>query len=132
MPIEIEQARSLLSEVDRQSVDILVSLGSYDWFSQVGDGIQFYSRNQDRELMPIGEALPTEDFLTAIDFYCDNREYEVGVAAAMQKPNGVVRVYSPSVGVDREKQVVATIDNYKVPQILEFAYLILRTSQKES
>lgn len=71
-----------------------------------------------------------EDFLKAVDYYYENREAVSVVNSAMMKPEGVVRVYSPFRDNEAERQVVLSIRNYMVPQILEFAYLILRQNQK--
>lgn len=127
-----ENARSLLSENDQRSVNILNSLQGCDWFKQDGEEVQLLYRNPEGKLVTLHEGVPVEEFLTAVDYYQENRDHVASVSLAMKEPNGVVPVYSPSVEGGSERKVVTTIKNYMVPQILEFAYLILRSSVKEN
>lgn len=73
-----------------------------------------------------------EDFLKAVDYYYENRDMEFAVNEAMRKPDGRVNVYSPHIADDVDRQVVVRIKNYIVPQVLEFAYLLLRSEQTKA
>lgn len=126
----LTKARDLLSPRDQKSVEILYSLQDSDWFRKVDDDVQLYNRVQG-ELKPSETKFPVDDFLNAVDYYYDNRDLEISVNEAMREPDGVVDIYSPHIKGGGKRQVVARVKNYFVPQILEFAYLIVRADQKK-
>ncbi len=112
-----------------RSVDILQSLQDCYRFEQDKDQVRLiYRMDQGRTAEKHFEV---EDFYKAVDYYYENREPESRVDAAMQRPDGFVDVYSPMKSPG-ETRVVARIRNYMVPQILEFAYLMLRQDQLNS
>lgn len=119
-----------LSEKDQLSVDILNSIQNANWFRQKGCNVVLYHYNDDRELEPNGPKYPIEDFLNAVDYYYNNRESEQGVNAKMNVLNGEVEIYGSNLNDRTQRKVVAKISNFKVPQILEFAYLLVRKTQK--
>ena len=126
----LTKARELLSPRDQKSVEILNSLQDSDWFRKVDDDVQLYYRVQGG-LKPSETKFPVDDFLNAVDYYYDNHDLEISVNEAMRKPDGVVKVYSPHVKGGGDRQVVARIKNYFVPQMLEFAYLLIRADQEK-
>ena len=121
------------SEEMGRAINILRSMQSCDRFEQDRKGIEkgriklLYARDGSSNRI---EYIGTEDFLRAVDYYYENRDAETVVNYAMQKPEGVVKVYAPFKKDEKERPVVLEIKNYMVPQILEFAYLILRQTQK--
>ena len=129
-----EQAYNLLSDEDQKSVDILKALQDSYWFALDEDDknvVKLYNRDQFEGVEPGKIKFPVDDFLNAVDYYFKNRGHEIAVNFAMQKPDGVVDIYSPHVEGVVERHVVASLKNYFVPQLLEFAYLIVRSSQKK-
>jgi hypothetical protein len=118
-----------LSEENQRSVDILRSTQNAPFFRKKGNDVVLYYRNDDAELVPSDTKYPVEDFLRAVDYYYENRSSEIGVNVAMTKENGVVNVYAPFEKGAKERPVVVSIKNYMVPQILEFAYLLVRSPQ---
>lgn len=125
-----ESARRLFSQEDQRSVSILNSLQNSDWFRKVEDDVQLYTRTPEG-LVPTEIKFPIGDFLSAVDYYYDNRVMEDTVNDAMKNPNGFVDVYSPFIKGGEERQVVARLKNYFVPQMLEFAYLVVRADQNK-
>lgn len=114
---------------NQRSIDILQSLQDCDWFSQDPTDtmqIRLYCRDSDGELAPT-KHFPVSDFFAAVDFYQDNRDARQLVDFAMQRPDGVVNVWT---GRDSERRIAVRIKNSLVPQILEFAYLLARTAQR--
>jgi hypothetical protein len=120
-----------LSEEDQRSVNILRDIQDTIRFDRRGNEVVFYySRNNYGELVP-STKYPVEDFLKAVDYYQENRDLELRVNMAMTKKDGVVDVYAPFEKGAKERPVVVSIKNYMVPQILEFAYLLVRSSHTQ-
>jgi len=117
-----------------RSVDILRSMQSCSRFGQDRRGIERGRIKLEYAVEgfddPRIEYVKTEAFLKAVDYYYEHRSAEITVNSEMQKPNGVVKVYAPYKKGEMDTPVVMEIKNYMVPQILEFAYLILRQTQK--
>lgn len=124
-----QERQPVLADENQCSIDILQSLQNCDWFSQdTVDKTQvcLYHRNDYGKLVPT-KRFPVSDFFTAVDFYQRNRDANFLANAAMQRPDGVVNVWT---GHGSERRIAIGIKNYLVPQILEFAYLLTRTAQK--
>jgi hypothetical protein len=128
----IQTALERMSTDDRFSIHVLGSVQNAEGFRLREGNVVLYKRNTDGELRPTSEFFTKEKFLKAVDYYYKNRALEVLVDLAMTKPDGEVDVYEPGVADRESREVVLRIKNYKVPQILELAYLILRTENKNS
>lgn len=116
-------------EQNIRSVLILQKIQSCNRFQQEGDRVLLlWNRTEGQE--PAEERFAIEDFLKAVDYYYANRNIELAVDSAMQKPDGYVDVYSPFIAGGVDRQVMVRIKNYMVPQILEFAYVLVRNDQK--
>lgn len=114
------------------SIDILQFVQNSDWYAQDKNDpaqVRTYYRNADGTLNPREEIISVTDFLSAVDYYLENRDADVLINAAMQKPDGVVRVWK---GPESNKQVAVTLTNITVPTMLEFAYQLVRSAQKDS
>ncbi len=113
-----------------KSIDILNSLQDCTRFEQDRKNLEqidlIYNRAQGDK--PVIKHYSVEDLFHAVDFYYEHRDMEFVVNDAMMRPDGVVKVYSPRIG-NEEERVVVSLKNYIVPQILEFAYMLLREKQ---
>lgn len=116
----------------QKSVEILQSLQDCYRFEQDrknrGRIRLVYNMGEGRT--PVSKYFGAEDFFKAVDYYYDNRDAEFIVNDAMTRPDGVVNVYAPFSEGQDERPVVLQIKNYLVPQILEFAYLLIRQNQR--
>lgn len=123
-------------EADMQkSVEILTSLNNCDCFEQDEEDegrISLSNYAPGTGNLTSRKYYSIEDFYRAVDYYYQNRMVEFCVNQQMCKPGGVVDVYSLYAGNGAPRRVVVSLTNYKVPQILEFAYLLLREDQKNS
>ena len=124
-----EQIDNLLSVENQRSVDVLNYLQSCAWFKMSGNEVVLYYRNQDGELAPSPGTTPVDDFLKAVDYYCENRESEI--AMTMKGPFEMVNIYSPYVKGDEKRQVVINLRKNFIPVFLEFAYQVMRSTQEK-
>ncbi|MBI2595771.1 hypothetical protein HYW46_03505 [Candidatus Daviesbacteria bacterium] len=118
-----------------RSIEILTSLQDCDSFQQDRqdrDRICLLYYTADGDSVAAREYYSKEDFYNAVDYYYENRNSELMVNLQMTKPDGVVEVYSPDKGARVPRHVVVRLKNYMVPQILEFAYLLLSQEQKKA
>lgn len=125
-----KEGNSIPEDENQRSIRILQYLQSYDWFSQDPEDrtrVRLYHRNNEGLLSPAQESFSVADVLTAVDFYQKNRDHDLFVSNAMQKPDGVVRVWT---GPSNKRRVAVSIRNSLVPQILEFAYLLARDTRR--
>jgi hypothetical protein len=111
----------------QRSIDVLKAISSAEWFAQNSEDetlIQIYVRGSEGALHPTSEHISVAEFLMAVDYYIANRDSETLVNFAMQTPNGEVKVWAKSESGQLEKAL--SVPNYKVSQILEFAYQLAR------
>lgn len=121
----------VLPEQDQKSVQILRSIQDCYTFRQNNGVVCLYNLNQERHYA-LKEKFSVEDFFKAVDYYYENRVSEGEVDLAMTKPNGIVDVFSPHIPNNpQDREVVVSIKNYMVPQILEFAYLLARNASEK-
>lgn len=126
-----EQKEKLIPvDENQRSIDILNSLQNYAWFSRDPKDetqVRLYDRIDSFYIKPAQEHFTVTDFLKAVDFYQKNRDADVLVKDAMRRPDGFVNVWT---GPKNDRKVAVRIKNYLVPQILEFAYQLVRNAQK--
>jgi hypothetical protein len=112
---------------NERSLDILSSLQNCAWFSldpKDETQVLLYHNNGEGYVTLSSKHFSIDDFLKAVDFYCANRQVESLVNNAMQRLDGAVKVYT-----GHEDEALRIV-NYRVPQILEFAYRISRRAQE--
>jgi hypothetical protein len=112
-----------------RSLQILEALNGSDWFNlhhKETSQVQLYHVNSEGRRVPT-QRISVEDFLMAVDYYQEHRDLEVMVALAMRSPEGVVRVYEKK---DGGNVLALNLINYKVVEILEFGYMLLRKGSK--
>lgn len=120
-----------MTEQEQKSVHILGSIQDCYTFRYDNGRVCLYNLNPERHYA-LKEQVLVEDFFKAVDYYYENRASESAVDRAMTKLDGVVDVYSPhNPNNPQDREVVVSIKNYMVPQILEFAYLVARSIQRQ-
>lgn len=111
----------------QRSIEILSSMNACDRFEQDPDNenqILLLYKRQGQE--PAKKYFSVEELFQAVDYYYENRDSEWQVDDAIQRKDGVVNVYTPFIEGGGDRGIVVGLKNFKVPQILEFAYLLLR------
>jgi len=120
-----------LTPEDQRSVDILHWIESMPSYIRLENDVVFLYDSGKFTQAPsrITPRYSIDDFLRAVDFYYQHRMATIEVNRAMQKPDGKVLIYEPRYLNNKEPRAVASLTNDKVLDMLEFAYLLLRSPQ---